>query len=697
MGRTRLVLSAVARAAAEEHARIFMTAQKKSVIKITKMTKIFRMGDQTLHALDDVNIEVTEGEFVAIIGPSGSGKSTLMNMIGLLDQPDEGQYLLGNNDVLNCDDETLAVIRAKTIGFIFQQFNLLSRTSASENVGLPMLYSGRTYDRAWAESLLEAVGLGNKINNKPNQLSGGQQQRVAIARSLVNKPLIVLADEPTGNLDSQSEKDILDILVRLNNAGITVVIVTHEPEVTQIAGRVIRMRDGKVMSDERQTPVYLDGMHVGHDEAGTSQLKKLYFDHESNAKPQSKIAKLLTHCREAVRAISSNKVRSILSILGILIGVAAVIAMLGLGEGAKRSMEQQLASLGSNLLVVYPGQARPNATNINTGPNVTLTLDDVDLLKRNLDHVVALSGRVNGSNSKSTVQFGQKTWNPQVSGASASYFEMRSAVPTQGRPFSDIEDHTRARVVTLGTTVVKKLYDDQDPIGTQIKINKVYFEVIGILPEKGANAFQDQDDIVVIPLETAMRRTFGMDNLQSIDVQVDNPSNMELVENQIRDVLASRKRLDKDQVQDLIQVRNMADIRDAISSTSKIMSTLLAIIAGISLVVGGIGVMNIMLVSVTERTREIGLRKALGATANDIMTQFLVESTLLSLLGGAIGVSTGWAITQIAAVATGWQFIVSTSSILMVTSITMLVGVVFGFWPAQKASALLPIVALKYE
>lgn len=672
-----------------------MTFKGEKVISIAKMTKIFRMGDQTLRALDDVNIDIHAGEFVAIVGPSGSGKSTLMNMIGLLDRPDEGDYKLGTFDALNCDEESLAINRAKTIGFIFQQFNLLSRTSASENVGLPMLYSGRTYDRAWAEKLLEAVGLGNRIHHKPNQLSGGQQQRVAIARALVNKPLIVLADEPTGNLDSQSEKDILDILVRLNRAGITVVIVTHEPEVTQIAGRVIRMRDGKVISDELQTPIYLEGMHT--DKAAESQLKRLYFDHTSDTKPQGYIAKLLTHCREAVRAISSNKVRSVLSILGILIGVAAVIAMLGLGEGAKRSMEQQLSSLGSNLLVVYPGQARPNATNINSGPNVFLDLDDLTLLRRNLDHVVALSGRSNGSSSNSTVQFGQKTWNPQVSGANATYFSMRSSEPSQGRPFTDTEDHTRARVAVLGTTVVKKLYDDQNPIGTQIKINKVYFEVIGILPEKGSNGFQDQDDIVIIPLETAMRRTFGRTNMQSIDVQVDSPANMDAVEDQIRDVLATRKRLDIDQVQDLIQIRNMADIRDAISSTSKIMSTLLAIIAGISLVVGGIGVMNIMLVSVTERTREIGLRKALGATANDIMTQFLVESTLLSLLGGAIGVSTGWGITQIAAAATGWQFIVSTTSILMVTSITMLVGIVFGFWPAQKASALLPIVALKHE
>ncbi|MCX6118495.1 MAG: ABC transporter permease [Proteobacteria bacterium] len=369
--------------------------------------------------------------------------------------------------------------------------------------------------------------------------------------------------------------------------------------------------------------------------------------------------------------------------------------MLGLGAGAKQSMEQQLASLGSNLLVVYPGSSRPSAGQ--QSASIQLKIDDLEMLKRNLDHVVDVSGRVDARGSRSTVQYGEKTWNPTVTGASASYAQMRASEPTNGRFFTEGEDRARARVALLGRTVITKLFGDLDPIGAQIKINKVYFEVIGILPEKGATTWQDQDDVVVIPLETAMRRTFGYENLQMIDVQVDDLKNVPVVEKQIQELMANKKRIDLDLIKESLQVRNMAEIRDAISSTSKIMSTLLAIIAGISLVVGGIGVMNIMLVSVTERTREIGLRKALGATSFDIMGQFLVEATLLSLMGGGVGVLLGWGISNIAAIATGWSFLVSVNSVIMVTSITMLVGIVFGFWPAHKASKLLPIVALKHE
>lgn len=662
------------------------------VIRIANVTKYFQAGDDLFKALDNVSVDIAAGDFVAIVGPSGSGKSTLMNIIGLLDLPSEGRVEINGVSAQTLDDEALSRLRSESIGFVFQQFNLLPRTSASENIGLPMVYSNFGYDQTRILKLLQAVALEDRADHTPAKLSGGQQQRVAIARALINNPLIVLADEPTGNLDSQSEKDILDILVNLNRTGVTVIVVTHEQEVTQVAKRVIRMRDGRIISDERQQQRFLQGMKSG-DVADIAHLQTIESsDQAAETRRARAFRKLNSYIREAFRAITSNKVRSLLSVLGITIGVAAVIAMLGLGEGARRTMQKELAGLGSNLLVVWPGNMYPGSAG--QGPPVRLFMDDVGAIKSDIAHIENIAPRVSG---KSALQFSERSWSSNVIGTTPGYATLRAAQPDVGRFFTDEENISRSRVAVIGRTVARNLFGDQDPIGSEIKLNRVYFQVVGILPSKGSNGWQDQDDVVLIPIQTAMKRVFGNDFVNMIDVQVSKTEMMPTVEREIKDLIIRRKKISPENRDEAITVRNMSDLQAAISSTNTIMSMLLSIIASISLLVGGIGVMNIMLVSVTERTREIGLRKALGATGSDIKRQFLIEAASLAIIGGAMGVTLGWVVAKVAAAFTSWPFEVSVPVVLVVTGITTMIGVVFGFWPASKASKLLPIAALKYE
>jgi macrolide transport system ATP-binding/permease protein len=312
------------------------------VIEISNLKKSYQMGEVLVEALKGVSLSVDAGEFMAIMGPSGSGKSTLLHILGLLDTPDSGSFKLLGREISQLDEEALAGLRSKTIGFVFQQFNLLSRTSAVENVSLPLLYSTHRADLAKAGHLLEGVGLGSRLHHKPNELSGGQQQRVAIARALINDPSIILADEPTGNLDSASADEILNILTELNKRGMTVILVTHEADIAERTRRVIRMRDGMIQSDERSAP---EAPALPAAKAPLETPRRRWL-------PSWNLLEILQHFRQAWRALMANKVRSMLSLLGILIGVASLIAMLALGSGAKESIEARLASLGTNLLSV---------------------------------------------------------------------------------------------------------------------------------------------------------------------------------------------------------------------------------------------------------------------------------------------------------------------------------------------------------
>ncbi|KHD87944.1 MAG: macrolide ABC transporter ATP-binding protein [Bdellovibrio sp. ArHS] len=649
------------------------------MIEIKDIRKSYKMGSETVHVLNGIDLKIERGDFVAIMGPSGSGKSTLMHILGLLDAPTSGTYQLQGREVSSLTEDELALVRREEVGFIFQQFNLLPRIEAWQNVSLPLIYSENGYNFEKAKKLIEQVGLTDRIHHKSNELSGGQQQRIAIARSLVNNPDIVFADEPTGNLDSKSEKEIMKILKDLNEQGITVIIVTHEEEIGQQTKRLIRLRDGVLQSDERLKPL---GAVASIGKSFNPKTKKF------------PLQEMIEHLHQGFRTLAANKVRSGLSMLGILIGVAAVVGMLALGKGAQKDIEKQLSSLGSNLLVLRAGNVRVGGVMQESGARIRITLEDVTAIRSEVDGVKEVSPTSSG---RGQVTFLNKNWNTQVQGVSPSYAAIRTSEPTFGRFFSNEEVQRRALVAVVGVTVARELFGEKSPIGEMIKINRINFQVIGVLPEKGAAGPQDQDDKILVPINTAMYRLFGKNYVDSVDIEVTRAEDIPSVQDDVMTLMNKRHRVAKSAQEDAFNIFNMADIQQALNATGKTMSMLLASIAAISLVVGGIGIMNIMLVSVTERTKEIGLRKAIGARRRDILLQFLAESIVVSVCGGVLGIILGLGFSVIISTLLGWSTVVSVTSVLMSFSFSALIGIIFGSYPASKASKLHPIEALRYE
>jgi macrolide transport system ATP-binding/permease protein len=671
-----------AEAPARRHARSASTGSD-AVIVLRDLVKTYASEAGEVRAVRGVNLTIERGDFVAIMGSSGSGKSTMMNILGCLDQASEGTYLLDGVDTSELDTDELADLRNQKLGFVFQGFNLLSRTTAVENVELPLIYATRRLspdDRADAAELeLNRVGLGQRLDHHPNELSGGQQQRVAIARSLVNRPAVLLADEPTGNLDSQTSDDIMKLFRELNDAGLTIIMVTHEPDVAAHARRTVVMRDGLIRSDERREPPASVSQPPVHPQ-GHSLFGMLYL--------------ALNILSTSTRALLRNKLRTFLTALGIIIGVGAVIAMVAIGKGASSMIEEQIRGLGNNTLTVFSGQVFSGGVYRGYGGPGTLSVADADAIEREVTGVIGVSPE---TRSNERYQAEGKNWSGSVTGVAPSYFFIRDWPIVEGAAFTDEDVRSMAPVAIIGQTVRDRMFPEGEVVGRTLRISNIPFQVIGVLNKKGAAPWgADQDDVVIIPYTTSMKRIIGTTWLRTINVKLASPEQMASAQEQINLLIRERHNI-TDPAMDDFSVRTSDEFIRMATQTSRVMTALLGSIAGVSLLVGGIGIMNIMLVSVTERTREIGIRRAVGARGRDIRLQFLVEAIVLSTIGGAIGVGLGIGTAHLLTKYFSWPAEVSTTSVATAFGVSFAVGVLFGYFPAHKAAALNPIEALRHE
>lgn len=648
------------------------------ILSLKGIKKSYGTDSAKVEVLHGINLEIRRGELVAIIGPSGSGKSTLMNIIGCLDTPSEGSYFVGDKNTFNMQADELASLRRGFFGFIFQRYHLLGHLSATENVQVPSVYAltDKAQRQTRAVELLSMLGLENKTLSKPSELSGGQQQRVSIARALMNGGQIILADEPTGALDSKSGSEVMRILSDLNKKGHTIIMVTHDPRIAAHAHRVITIADGKIESDKinDDVPDYSDSN--SHENLEASKKLNLFSAFVESFKEAFTMA---------IRAMVANRMRTLLTMLGIIIGIMSVVCVVALARGASDKVIENISSMGTNTITIMPGSKMGD---MRSGRFRTLNVKDLKALKGQ-PYVDSASPTVQNSG---LVQKGNIDATATVMGVSDEYFRVYGMQIEKGRFFNSYESVMAPQIGVIDNMTKTTLFPFEDPIGKRIFVMGKPITVVGVLTDKEI-AFTRRDSLnIYVPYTTLMNRIIKQNYISSIIVRTKDGFSPAVAEASITSLLKNRHGR-KD-----FFMMSSDTIMKSISETTGTFTVLISAIAVISLLVGGIGVMNIMLVSVTERTREIGIRMAVGAREKDIMSQFLIESVTVCIVGGLLGVSlsllTGLVLYYLAP-AIPLSFSIGSIIVAVVTS--MAIGVAFGYAPARKAARLNPIDALARE
>lgn len=645
-----------------------------NIIEISNLNKKFGEGNNEVHILKDINLSIKSGDFIAIIGASGSGKSTLMNILGCLDTASNGSYKIDGEEASNMDSDGLAALRRKKFGFIFQRYNLLSTLTAIENVDLPAVYSGvlqsEREDRA--KKILSDLGLEDKIKNKPHELSGGQQQRVSIGRALMNGGEIILADEPTGALDSHSGEMVMGIIKELHEKGHTIILVTHDKNIANYANRIIEIKDGEIISDTSKSS------HYSFVKKETIKEKNSF----SFFKDQ-----LVESFKMALNAISAHKLRSFLTMLGIIIGIASVVSIVALGNGSQQKILSDISSMGTNTIDIYPGEGFGD---MRSGKVKTLTANDSQVLNRQS----YVDSSTPNSSTSGALTYKNIAVNAQVKGVGYEFFDVKGIEIAKGNKFYQKDIKNNSQVAVIDKNTQNKLFPNgEDPIGKILFINKKPLKIIGVSQEK-KSAFGNDDNLNIwSPYTTVMNRISGSKNIDSITVKIKDNVSMQAAEKSIIDLLTVKHGGKKD-----FFTMNTDSIKQTVESTTNTMTLLISSIAVIALIVGGIGVMNIMLVSVTERTKEIGVRMAIGSREYNILQQFLIEAILICLIGGAAGIALSYGISVLFNnIVTNFAMTFSTMSIIMAVVCSTMIGIIFGFMPARNASKLNPITALSRE